>query len=99
MLIIVGITDGTPTWTRPDITWAFRESNDEILIQNTVTGDFLFADKKEDGGIVIESAEESTKFKRGNIDAEGYFTIVLSSDEKLVLTATSAQQLTLKSKF
>ena len=87
-------------WSSPD-TWFFEEKAGKIKIKNTIANKYLFAaNMKEGSPLVLSSNEnEKTDFKKGDLDAESYHTIVLDGNDELFLTASTSTELTLQSTY
>ena len=79
-----------------DETWVFQNKNDLIYIENTLTKKVLGSTN--DGKVSLEDYEEGKAdqlWKKGEPDAEGYFTLQNSGEPK-VLTAISKSSLEIK---
>ena len=87
-------------WSSSD-TWLFTENAGKITIQNTITNEYLFAASMEEGSPLVLSLKEheKTNFKKGDLDAESYHTIVLDGNDELFLTASTSTELTLQSTY
>ena len=77
-----------------DEEWNFKPKDDLIYIENITKTKTLEA--KSWGSVYLEDFEEDEAkqlWKKGEPNAEGYFTLENSSGAKLVLTATSSSRL------
>ena len=77
--------------------WIFKRKEDLIYIENTSKAKVLGATS--DGKVILEDFEEGNAhqlWKKGELDAEDYFTLENSGVPKVVITAISESGLEMK---